>query len=65
MTKQVSKEDKIRINEKLIGKTVRVICGEGWYGDVVGVRDEETLELKRSGFKEIFPVSIFDVRSPV
>ena len=55
-------ENKIEINKKLIGKTVRVIEESiDWFGEVVSVKDENTFIVSNgiSGFE----VDIFNVRS--
>ena len=55
-------EQKINILKEMIGKTVYVIYGQGWYGEIVNVKDENTFTIKNTvGF--INDVSIWDVRS--
>ena len=55
-------QDKINVNKKLIGKTVKVIeSPKEWEGVVVGVEDEDTFSV--SNGKQVVIVDIFDIRS--
>jgi hypothetical protein len=55
-------QDKINVNRKLIGKTVKVIESlKEWEGVVVGVEDEDTFSV--SNGKQVVIVDIFDIRS--
>lgn len=57
-------DNKITYNKRAIGKSVYVLTKTGfWYGNVIGVKDEETFIVKNSEGKE-FPVNIFDIRYP-
>ena len=54
--------EKIEVNKKLIGKTVKVLgSGKEWTGQVVGVEDENTFSVTNG--KELVYVDIFDIRS--
>ena len=55
-------QDKIDVNKKLIGKTVKVVgSGKEWTGQVIGVEDENTFSVNNG--KELVYVDIFDIRS--
>jgi hypothetical protein len=55
-------QDKIDVNKKLIGKTVKVLeSGKEWTGQVVGVEDENTFSVTNG--KQLVYVDIFDIRS--
>jgi len=54
-------DEKIKFNEKMVGKTITV-APDYWEGEVISVVDEETLEVRRKDGGFISNVSIFDVR---
>lgn len=56
--------DKVEINKKLIGKSVRVVTGqdsESWIGLVTDVIDADTFVVTTGG--STVKVDIFDIRS--
>jgi hypothetical protein len=57
-------EEKLRINQKMIGQTVYVIEKDyhNWYGEVISCPDAETFIVKESRSGEEKPVNIFDIR---
>jgi preprotein translocase subunit YajC len=55
------KEYRTNILKRSIGKRIFVVTDGGWYGDITGVKDEETfLIIKGTTTRE---VSMWDVRS--
>lgn len=56
--------DKITYNKRAIGHACYVLHDNGyWYGQIIGVKDEETFVVKNTEGKE-FLVNIFDIRYP-
>ena len=58
------KEEKLKVNKKMIGQTVYVQekASNNWYGEVVDAEDHETFLIKNPKTQEQKTVSIFDVR---
>jgi ribosome maturation factor RimP len=56
-------QTKLDFNRKAIGKTVTVIeDGRQWEGQITGVKDEETFQIKHHKLNLTLDVSIFNVR---
>ena len=57
-------EERLRINQKMIGQTVYVLEKEShnWYGEVTDCPDSESFLIKESRSGEEKLVSMFDVR---
>ena len=59
-----SVEEKIKINQKMIGQTVYVLekDGHNWHGEVINCPDSESFLVKETRSGEEKLVSIFDIR---
>ena len=58
------KEEKLKVNKKMIGQTVYVQekASNNWYGEVIDAEDYETFLVKNPKTQEQKTVSIFDIR---
>ncbi len=54
---------KIRINERCMGKTMFVVTGGGWFGEVKRIIDSQTFELEDKDQRRR-KVNIYDIRDP-
>ena len=53
----------LEIHKRMIGKTVLVIDGDPWYGEIKGVIDEEYFSISSAESPALRKISIYKIRS--
>ena len=53
----------LEIHKRMIGKTVLVIDGDPWYGEVKGVIDEEYFSISSAESPALRKISMYKIRS--
>ena len=53
----------LEIHKRMIGKTVLVIDGDPWYGEIKGVIDEEYFSISSAESPALRKISMYKIRS--